>query len=101
VNNANDMIKLSDKVVSPAVTDWALKKTFFGHFCGGETGEAIKPTLARLRAAGVRGILDYSTEADLGHAADASSWDAAVKVCRTVSWGGGTVGLVGSSHLVM
>ena len=44
------------------------QKTFFAHFCAGEDGVAIRPVVHALRAQGVTSILDYSTEADLGHA---------------------------------
>lgn len=39
--------------------------TFFAQFCAGEDAVTIKPTLARLRSAGVGGILDYAAENDV------------------------------------
>eukprot|EP00694_Reclinomonas_americana_P007440 EC798587.1.p2 GENE.EC798587.1~~EC798587.1.p2 ORF type:complete len:136 (+),score=49.29 EC798587.1:314-721(+) len=47
------------------MVDWVLKKTFFGHFCGGEDGKSIQPVIALLQKNGVGAILEYAVEADL------------------------------------
>ncbi|RHY33002.1 hypothetical protein DYB32_001982 [Aphanomyces invadans] len=48
-----------------SITDWALKKSFFGHFCAGENASDIQPALKRLESAGIGAILDYAAEADV------------------------------------
>jgi len=52
-----------------------IKRTVFGHFCGGETLEEAGATAGRLAAFGVGVILDYGVEA----AEDEASYDAAVR----------------------
>ena len=39
-----------------------IRSTVFNHFCGGETIEKCEPTIARLHAANVYALLDYSAE---------------------------------------
>ena len=43
-----------------------MKKTVYGQFVAGEDVTAIKPKIEHLRASGVRSILDYAVEEDLG-----------------------------------
>ena len=43
-----------------------MKKSVYGQFVAGENLAAIKPMIARLRQSGVRSILDYAVEEDLG-----------------------------------
>lgn len=45
---------------------WLMKKTVYGQFVAGEDLEAIKPKIQHLRASGIRSILDYAVEEDLG-----------------------------------
>lgn len=40
-------------------------KTFFAHFCAGETAEEVGGRVAALRSLGIGGILDYAAEVDL------------------------------------
>ena len=42
-----------------------LKRTFFAHFCAGETAHEVGRRANDLRAHGVGGILDYAAEVDL------------------------------------
>jgi len=42
-----------------------MKKTFFGHFCGGETTAELQPTIDKLSESGIGSILDYAAEADV------------------------------------
>ncbi|RHY01038.1 hypothetical protein DYB30_006354 [Aphanomyces astaci] len=65
VRHSQAMINVSYKVVGSTITDWALKHTFFGHFCAGENAEDIQPALKRLESAGIGAILDYAAEADV------------------------------------
>jgi len=65
VRHAPALLAAAKAAVGPGLVAAALRATFFAHFCAGEDAETIKPTLARLRAAGVGGILDYAAEADV------------------------------------
>eukprot|EP00300_Choanocystis_sp_HF-7_P005544 c14136_g1_i1.p1 GENE.c14136_g1_i1~~c14136_g1_i1.p1 ORF type:complete len:565 (+),score=124.18 c14136_g1_i1:37-1695(+) len=58
------MYQLSRKVLGDKITRAVLKKTFFGHFCGGETREEVLPTILELRNNKVGTILDYAAEGD-------------------------------------
>eukprot|EP00211_Chloroparvula_japonica_P001169 CAMPEP_0119157306 /NCGR_PEP_ID=MMETSP1310-20130426/52690_1 /TAXON_ID=464262 /ORGANISM="Genus nov. species nov., Strain RCC2339" /LENGTH=559 /DNA_ID=CAMNT_0007149921 /DNA_START=3 /DNA_END=1679 /DNA_ORIENTATION=+ len=42
-----------------------LRRSFFGHFCGGEDRQTIKPTVQALNDHNIRCILDYAAEADV------------------------------------
>lgn len=53
---------------------WAVKKTIFAQFCGGESVEACAGTSARLAQSGIHTILDYSVEG----ASDDATFDATV-----------------------
>lgn len=45
-----------------------IKSTVFGHFCGGETIQECKKTIANLGASGIGTILDYSAEGEKSEA---------------------------------
>ena len=63
-------------VASPVY--WGLKKTFFSHFCGGESVDdpQLHKNIARLNQMGIGAILDYSVEAHSGADSGASSSEA-------------------------
>ncbi|CAE7509772.1 PRODH [Symbiodinium pilosum] len=48
------------------LTHLLLRKTFFDHFCAGETSQEIVPRMHELRRYNVGGILDYAAEAKDG-----------------------------------
>lgn len=48
---------------------WAIRKTVYHQFCGGETIEGCEPAVAQLATGGVGTILDYSVEGAEGDAA--------------------------------
>ncbi|OQR72149.1 proline dehydrogenase 1 [Tropilaelaps mercedesae] len=58
-------MSLGQKVLGKTLFRILMRKTFFGHFVGGESEEAIKPTIERLESFGVKSIIDYSAEEDL------------------------------------
>jgi len=43
-----------------------MKQTFYGHFVAGEDQDRIKPVISRMHSFGVKSILDYSVEEDMG-----------------------------------
>ena len=45
--------------------NWLMKATVYGQFVAGEDLESIRPTIAKLKASGVRSILDYAVEEDI------------------------------------
>mmetsp|Transcript_37035 Transcript_37035/g.71429 ORF Transcript_37035/g.71429 Transcript_37035/m.71429 type:complete len:543 (+) Transcript_37035:20-1648(+) len=65
VDNSDRLLNLGLKILGSGAIKAILRPTLFGHFCGGEDLETIRPTIARLEAAGVGGILDYAAEADI------------------------------------
>lgn len=65
VNNATSLLSFSNKVFGKSITNFVMKLTFFGHFCGGEDEEKISPTVERLQQSGIGSILDYAAEADI------------------------------------
>ncbi|GMH88213.1 hypothetical protein TL16_g11091 [Triparma laevis f. inornata] len=62
VRNANNLYTFSKKVFPPPLVDGIIKRTFFAHFCGGETTSDLRPCISMLDSAGVSGILDYAAE---------------------------------------
>lgn len=56
---------LGQKILGKWLFRLLMKRTFYGHFVGGESEVAIKPTVERLKSFGVKSILDYSAEEDL------------------------------------
>ncbi|KAI9313346.1 FAD-linked oxidoreductase-like protein [Dichotomocladium elegans] len=64
VEAAPHLIAFSEKIGLEKVVYWIIKKTFFQHFCGGETPEECLEVMERLSAIGMNAILDLSVEAD-------------------------------------
>jgi proline dehydrogenase len=62
VDNAPKLLDFAEKTFWKAPLYWVIKKTFFAHFCGGETMTEVKETVTKLKENGVSVILDYSTE---------------------------------------
>lgn len=65
VNNHQQLMRLGQRVLGRRLFRKLLKHTFYGHFVGGESAEALQPLLKRLRSFGVKSILDYSAEEDI------------------------------------
>jgi proline dehydrogenase len=65
VSRAEDLTKLSYRVLGETLTDFVMRRTFFGHFCAGEHTVDMGPTINRLKSAGIGPILDYAAEADI------------------------------------
>lgn len=65
VNNSEALIKFSYDSLGLTITNFFLKRTFFGHFCAGEDEKTIDPTVKRLQSGGVGSILDYAAESDV------------------------------------
>jgi len=60
--NADFVLSTSRKLFSATLVDFIVKKTFFGHFCGGESTEDLRPCINMLNENGINGILDYAAE---------------------------------------
>uniref|UniRef100_A0A0G4GI73 Proline dehydrogenase n=1 Tax=Chromera velia CCMP2878 TaxID=1169474 RepID=A0A0G4GI73_9ALVE len=73
VRNANALISASRAIAPSALVGFALKHTFFSHFCGGTSLSEIQKTIHRLESSGVGSILDYAAEADVGHLVEGSA----------------------------
>lgn len=58
-------MKICKSVFGEKLFTLMMKMTFYGHFVAGEDEQRIVPTLKRLRAFGVKPILDYSVEEDI------------------------------------
>eukprot|EP01043_Picozoa_sp_COSAG02_P015010 COSAG02_NODE_629_length_19328_cov_24.710333_9_plen_569_part_00 len=65
VRNAEALLAGATRVLGSRAVELIVRPTFFQHFCVGEDVQDIAPVLARLRSAGIGGILDYAAEADL------------------------------------
>jgi len=65
VHHGRSLLSLSEKVLGRRFTNWMLRKTFYGHFCAGETPEEVQKTIEKLRASGIGAILDYAAEKGL------------------------------------
>ena len=65
VKRSNQILDGASKVVGRQAVDYVVKKTFFGHFCAGETIEEVEPVVAHLGDSGVGAILDYAAENDV------------------------------------
>lgn len=52
-------------VFGETLTHFVLGKTFFAHFCAGETAEQVGRRAGDLQKVGIGGILDYAAEVDL------------------------------------
>ena len=68
VENSEFLIKTGNAVLGKSIMNAILRRTFFGHFCAGETQDGIRPTVEKLKASQVGSILDYAAEADEGGA---------------------------------
>ncbi|MFZ4741337.1 MAG: proline dehydrogenase family protein [Bacteroidales bacterium] len=60
VNVGNKILSFALQINFPI--KWILKPTIFSHFCGGETIEECKKTIASLANSNIGSILDYSAE---------------------------------------
>jgi len=65
VDNCEKLMNLSKSVFGQTLTYAIVKRTFFAHFCAGETEAEIKPVMERLHNIGIGGILDYAAESDV------------------------------------
>ena len=65
VSRSEKLIRLSYTYLGERFTDAVLKKTFYGHFCAGESDAEIAPVVKKLDASGIGSILDYAAEADI------------------------------------
>jgi len=66
VENNAKLMKFGQKVLGKALFAMLMKQTFYGHFVAGEDQERIKPVISRMHSFGVKSILDYSVEEDMG-----------------------------------
>ncbi|KAF9187548.1 hypothetical protein BGZ50_001895 [Haplosporangium sp. Z 11] len=65
VEMAPKLISLAEAMHLTAPVYWVVRKTFFAHFCGGESADGCIDTMSTLKGAGINSILDLSIEADL------------------------------------
>jgi proline dehydrogenase len=65
VKYADTILRRLKMVFGKTFINAIIKRTFFLHFCAGESGDDIKPTLHYLYKNGIGGILDYAAEDDV------------------------------------
>ena len=65
VQNAQTLLDLSFRVFGRTLTLAVIHRTFFAHFCAGETADEVEVSMKKLRSMGVGSILDYAAEADI------------------------------------
>lgn len=66
VRHCDTLYMYSVKVLGARLTHLLLRKTFFEHFCAGESSQDIVPRMRELQKYNVGGILDYAAEAKDG-----------------------------------
>lgn len=54
------------RVSGPRFFNWFMKTGLFGQFVAGEDLHSVRPVIERQRRSGVRSILDYAVEEDIG-----------------------------------
>jgi len=54
-------------VLGRRLFNWFMKRTLYGQFVAGEDLESVHPVISRYRASGIRSILDYAVEEDIGN----------------------------------
>ena len=59
------LVSWTKKMFGKRLFNWLMKATVYGQFVAGEDLESIRPTIAKLKASGVRSILDYAVEEDI------------------------------------
>lgn len=60
------LMELCQRLFGESLFAWMMKKTIYGQFVAGEDLATIRPKIEHLRVSGVRSILDYAVEEDLG-----------------------------------
>jgi proline dehydrogenase len=65
VRNVPTFISLAKQTNTSFILHWAVKNTFFKHFCGGENLSEVIPAMERLAKSNLGTILDLAMEADL------------------------------------
>ncbi|CAM9168705.1 unnamed protein product [Ectocarpus sp. 12 AP-2014] len=65
VERSETLLKIGYWVLGESITNAILGKTFFAHFCAGETAEQVGRRAGALKTRGIGGILDYAAEVDL------------------------------------
>ncbi|MDP2438277.1 MAG: proline dehydrogenase family protein [archaeon] len=65
VQHSQQLLGLSGKVLGSRLTLGIVRRTFFAHFCAGETADEVEVKMRQLRSMGVGSILDYAAEADV------------------------------------
>jgi hypothetical protein len=64
VKHSETLLRLQRQVLGETLSGFLMKATLFGHFCGGEDEEQMKPALKKLQSNGIGSTLDYVAEDD-------------------------------------
>ncbi len=64
VNNANQLLNYSNRILGSRITNLVVRETFFKQFCAGETQQDALPIVQKLRNENIGIILDYAVEDD-------------------------------------
>uniref|UniRef100_A0A915KZZ2 Proline dehydrogenase n=1 Tax=Romanomermis culicivorax TaxID=13658 RepID=A0A915KZZ2_ROMCU len=59
------LMNTTKKIFGQRIFETLMRWSFYGHFVAGANEKDIRPSINRLRAFGVKSILDYSVEADV------------------------------------
>ena len=70
VQNAEQMMRLSRRLLGHRIFTFFMKKSFYGQFAGGENMGELAPCVRHLAQHGVYSMLNYTVEADLEVAVD-------------------------------
>lgn len=80
VSRSAELLNISTRVLGENFTMSLLRKTFFGHFCAGETADEVEVRMRQLKAKNVGSILDYAAEADVDELEKSSGQDDSIVV---------------------
>jgi len=86
VKNSRLLLSMSQKILGKTLTNFALKHTFFGHFCAGEDAQQVHKMIDKLRESGIGSILDYAAEADVNSQHVANSYEKGGIVSRVYEY---------------
>jgi proline dehydrogenase len=72
VRNADSLLRVVERIAGRRFTMALLRRSFFGHFCAGESAEDTKATVHKLAKCNVNAIMDYAAEADVAQTKSAA-----------------------------
>ncbi|KAL6762746.1 proline dehydrogenase/oxidase [Haematococcus lacustris] len=85
VAHAEQLLSASKRLLGTRLTLLLVRKSFFDHFCGGETSEEVWLTMRKLEQRGIGAILDFAAEDDMQSSSTSSGSNADGSTVRQAS----------------